>query len=372
MQIEFKAWRREPSYNGQLAAIQRDFSLHSKYNSRVGLEAHSGRMTMTAASKGAYGAADDIVDYILGITFEIWEQRGIDLIDEYYGPDTVVYSLDGIVRGSTAMIDGTNAMLSAFPDRLLLGDDVIVAGDSHAGYSSHRVLSPMTNTGDSMFGAATGKAVRIMNIADCVVEEGVITLEWLARDNLALVQQLGFDVRESALLVKNGHTSELRQWFEEEAQRLAGSAATASAGSLPNAGTDPAAFSQRLTEALWQDGDAAVIESAYAPYAVMHRSPIEIVSGRPAISDCYAQLRRSFSISGVSVDHVITQPAGDNAISVATRWAACGRHTGTFLDAAPTDKPVYIMGVTHRRIVDGRIAVEWTVFDRLGVLSQIL
>jgi len=30
------------------------------------------------------------------------------------------------------------------------------------------------------------------------------------------------------------------------------------------------------------------------------------------------------------------------------------------------------MGVTHRRLVAGRIAVEWTVFDSLGVMAQLL
>ena len=35
---------------------------------------------MAANRVGAYGADDDIVDYILGIKFEIWEHRGLELI----------------------------------------------------------------------------------------------------------------------------------------------------------------------------------------------------------------------------------------------------------------------------------------------------
>ena len=107
------------------------------------------------------------------------------------------------------MIDGTNGMLEAFPDRLLLGDDVIVKGDCHSGYSSHRVLSPMTNSGASQFGPATGRQVRIMNMADCVVEEGVIVREWLARDNLALVRQLGFDALACAKRISARYTDSL-------------------------------------------------------------------------------------------------------------------------------------------------------------------
>lgn len=327
---------------------------------------------MTTTHSGAYSADDDLVDYILGITFEIWEEGGVDLIDHYYGSDTLVYSLDGITRGSQAMIDGTQAMLAAFPDRLLLGDDVIGKGDTYDGYSSHRVLSPMTNSGDSMWGPATGKSVRIMNMADCVVKEGVITLEWLARDNLALIKQLGFDITKSARLIANKRTPELSAWFVEEIERLSTSVKPVTDMLLCSAGADPQQFSEQVLNTLWMTGDSTTIESAYAPYSVMYRSPIEIISGRGAIAEHYADLRGAFDCTAASVDHIAVQAAGEHAHHIAARWALCGRHVGEYLGVAATGKPVYIMGVTHRRIVDGRIAVEWTVFDSLGVLSQLL
>ena len=55
---------------------------------------------MTTKNNGAYGVGNDLVDYILGITYEIWEQRRVDLIDQYYSRETIVYCLDGIVHGS--------------------------------------------------------------------------------------------------------------------------------------------------------------------------------------------------------------------------------------------------------------------------------
>ena len=148
---------------------------------------------------GAYGPDSDIVDFILGITFEIWEQRGVDLIHRYYAPDVEVYGMEGVIHGAQAMVDGTRQMLDAFPDRLLLGDNVVWSGSRASGfYSSHRITSPMTNLGPSAFGEATGRRVCITNVADCVVENGVVTREWLMRDNLALVRQLGFEPTEAA------------------------------------------------------------------------------------------------------------------------------------------------------------------------------
>lgn len=321
---------------------------------------------MSTPPTGAYDAGDDLVDYILGITFEIWEAGGVGLIEQYYSPETVVYALDGITHGSGEMIAGTDAMLKAFPDRLLLADDVIGTGSAQKGYSSHRVLSPMTNTGPSMFGPATGKQVRILNMADCVVENGVISLEWLARDNLALVRQLGLNAIESASLVAAKQSDELSAWFHSEAQRL--SEVGQSDSSVEHANIDP----QKLLHALWISGDESIVDACYAEYAVLHRSPVEIISGRTKISAHHARLRSAFQCNGATVDHVCVQAAGASGHHVATRWAVAAKHVGTYLGIAATDKPVYIMGVTHRRIVAGRIVVEWTVFDSLGVMAQLL
>ena len=321
---------------------------------------------MAAINTGDYGADDDLADYILGITFEIWEAGNVDLINQYYGLDTIVWALDGITDGASEMITGTNAMLQAFPDRLLLGDDVICNGNSHNGYSSHRVLSPMTNSGTSLFGPATVKQVRISNIADCVVEEGVITREWLARDNLALVRQLGFDPRESAELVASNRTKELDAWFSSETQRLDSKGFKASSEKI--AGIDP----QEILHANWISGDEAILDSTYAEYAVLHRSPVEIISGRAAISRHYSRLRGAFDCAVASVDHTCVQTGGKFVDHMAVRWAVCGTHTGDFLGIAATGRSVYIMGITHSRIVSGRIAVEWTVFDSLGVMAQLL
>jgi len=328
---------------------------------------------MNDRQTGNYGAADGLVEYILGITFEIWEQRGIELIHKYYAADTVVFGLDGITRGAEAMVDGTRAMLEAYPDRLLLADDVIWSGSREEGYySSHRILSPMTNKGVTIFGPATGRHVRILTIADCVVEEGVITREWLLRDNHALVVQLGHDPVAAAKVVAGRCNDESREWLAAEIERLTKSGIAEPAANLADPSTSPGAFAQQIISNNWAGGDDALMFSAYAPYAVAHRSPIELYSGREAIANHYADLRGAVAIDGIAVDHICVQPADSEGINIAVRWAAAGKHTGDYLGLAATGRPVYLLGSTHWRIENDRVAMEWTVFDGLGVLSQLV
>src|SRR5690349_22538737 len=110
----------------------------------------------------------DLPDYILGITKEIWEDRGVATLRRYYAPDIIVRSPASAVRGNEGVIAATMATLAEFPDRTLLGEDVIWSGDEEAGFlSSHRLLSTATHLGDAAYGPATGKTLRYRIIADC-------------------------------------------------------------------------------------------------------------------------------------------------------------------------------------------------------------
>ena len=87
----------------------------------------------------------DFPDYIIGITKEIWEDRGIATLHEYYATDIVVRTPASVVVGNQGVIGATMATLAEFPDRTLFGEDVIWSGTPEAGMlSSHRLHSTAT------------------------------------------------------------------------------------------------------------------------------------------------------------------------------------------------------------------------------------
>jgi predicted ester cyclase len=86
----------------------------------------------------------------------------------------------------------------------------------------------------------------------------------------------------------------------------------------------------------------------------------------------YAELRSAIRLSGVTIDHVAVQPADSEGLQVAVRWTVAGTHIGSYLGLAATKRPVFVLGSTHWRIENNRIAAEWTVFDGLAVLSQLV
>ena len=314
-----------------------------------------------------------LVEFILGITFEIWECGRIERINDYYAADVQVFALSGLVHGAEELIAGTQRMLEAFPDRLLLADDVIWSRSPAEGcYSSHRVLSPMTNTGPSAYGPATGKRVRTLTIADCVVEGGRITREYLLRDHYSLARQLRADPRRAAEQMASERGIETERWIDGQIARLARSRGTAKGLPLPSPQADPRGFARRVIESHLAAKSEAVPDAAYARYAVMYRSPVELYSGRNSIKAHYALLRQAISGCNVSIDHVARQPVDRDGLRIAVRWCAAGAHTGDYLGIPATGRAVFVMGSTHWRIVGERIAMEWTVFDQLGVMAQLV
>ncbi|NNF90337.1 MAG: nuclear transport factor 2 family protein, partial [Boseongicola sp.] len=135
----------------------------------------------------------DPPDYILKITEEIWEGRDLRSLDRYYASDLPMRFASGLVRGNKAVIGGTLATLAEFPDRQLLGEDVIWSDDGEGGFlSSHRILTTGTHLGHGAFGPTTGRRFEIRAIADCAAREGAIYDEWLVRDVSGIARQLGW------------------------------------------------------------------------------------------------------------------------------------------------------------------------------------
>ncbi len=147
----------------------------------------------------------------------------------------------------------------------------------------------------------------------------------------------------------------------------------ATAPTLGEDGNDPhETFARHVLEACWVSGDSSVLEQAYAPYSVMHRAPTRIFSGRTSTLAHYRAWREAFPDARLTLDHICSQPFGNNGSHVAARWSVAAHHHGPFAGISPEGRPVYIVGVTHWRLVNGRIVVEWTVFDEISLQAQLM
>ena len=93
------------------------------------------------------GQYPDVPTFIYGITREIWEDRGIGgKIKKIYADDCLVRAATGLTAYNLGVTAQTLQTLHQFPDRRLVGEDVIWSGYADGNFlSSHRLISVMRN-----------------------------------------------------------------------------------------------------------------------------------------------------------------------------------------------------------------------------------
>jgi predicted ester cyclase len=311
----------------------------------------------------------DFPHYIIRITERIWHDREVDLCLQWYSQDCAIHTLAGPINGAQTVVDNTWATLAAFPDRRLDGDNVIWSDEGDGSFlSSHLITSKMTNLGDSDFGPATGKRVLVRTIADCLCRENRIVEEWLVRDNLALVEQLGFDPRAVAARQAARDAEAGKPLVDVLAPYDA--AVLAGADAAPQ--SEAQAIAADLLRACWQDGDdarAAALSDfrlgAWVPGGRFLYGPDSHAEWRSAI-------RAAFGPDAcLRIEHIAEVPYLGEARDVAVRWSLAGTHTGAGAYGAPTGAPLLIMAVSHFRVIGRRVREEVTIWDDIAVLRQI-
>ena len=141
----------------------------------------------------------NIIDYIVRITYRIWEDREVEYIGATYTDDSLVYDDYGLQIGNRKIIDDTHHTTGAFSNIQLIADEIVWAGDDEVGFhTSHRTLIRGTNDGDSHYGPATMRDVDVLVIANCVSLENRIFLEHVCYNTSSMLLQLGLDLDEVA------------------------------------------------------------------------------------------------------------------------------------------------------------------------------
>ena len=308
----------------------------------------------------------DLPDYILKITKEIWEERGIATLNHYYTPDIPMRFPEGVFVGNQGTMNGTMATLAEFPDRELTGEDVIWSGNEDDGFlSSHRLLTMGTHTGGGYFGPATGKRFVIRAIADCAAINDQINDEWLIRDTAGIVKQLGQDPKEFArnLIRREGGAEACVKPFTP---------ANDVKGPYKGSGNKNE-WGERFADILTRmmSKDFAVIRGEYDRAVQTEHPASTTVHSWAETERLWMGLRASFPNAAFKIEHQIGRDDPMLSPRAAIRWSLHGKHDGWGMFGQPTGADVYVMGFSHAEFGPYGLRREWTLFDHVSIWKQI-
>lgn len=323
--------------------------------------------------RGFENTYQNIIDYIVRITYKIWEDRDVEYIADTYSDTSRVYDDYGLQLGNEKIIADTHHTTGAFSDIRLIADEVIWAGNDEIGFhTSHRTIIRGTNDGDSKYGPATNKEIDVLVIANCVALENEIFLEHVMYNNSSMLQQLGHNLPDVVeTLCKNPPAGWPRNPATWDALRKATNPGQAISVTSPIDGFDVDRFARETIDSLWNGRNFDVLSSSYGDDFGFAGPTDRAFAGAKNYRQFLLSLLQSFPDLEVQVDEVYWMGNDGEGYLTSERWSAEGTHTGIGLYGEPTNKVVQIWGITQHHIVACKIVSEWMLFNELDLMMQL-
>lgn len=315
----------------------------------------------------------DIVDYIVRCTHKIWDERDIGLIYTHYtNACDVYYNLKEVHTREEIVID-TIQRLATFPERRGMATQVIWNGNEDDGfYTSHLVTGTGRHTQAGPYGAPTGRTFTTRTVADCMSRENKIYREWIVTDGMGVIQQLGLDPEPIAeaqareLIARGRHQIDFG-----ENRRLLGQYPPEAKADLSIANTEGEATLLTWLHEMFNKRMLGEIDRRYAANVLYHGVPKRELYGRAAVLNRTLMLLATMPNAAYIPQHICSNASEEGGEKIAVRWVLDGHHLGWGLMGKPTGHRLFLMGVSHYHVRDGKVVEQWDVYDEMALLTQI-
>ena len=315
----------------------------------------------------------DIVDYIIRCTHKIWDERDIGLIYSHYTHNCVVYGVLGTMYDRETIVRETIQRCVELPDRRGMATQVVWRGNDVDGfYTSHMTHGMGRHTEYGAWGRPTGRSFVTRTVADCMILENKIYKEWVIRDNMALFTQLGLDINERADELARYKFEHGETMFElSENRRLLGQYPPETKADLSLAHDDGEAEILEWLHHIYNLRMFGKIHEIYAPTVQWHGPLMRELYGVAAVLQQTMRLVALIPDGAFVPQHICSIESEEGGRKYAVRWNLTGHHLGYGALGAPTGHPLFVMGVTHFHVIDGKIVDEWVLYDEFSMLVQI-
>lgn len=307
-------------------------------------------------------------EFITEWTDRIWVDRGIGLIRENYAEDCVVHGAYGTTHGVRPVVEGTLMKINAFPDRVGQAEDVVweARGDD-AFLSSHRVYSSGTHGGMSAYGPPTHRPFHSRTLANCLYRRGVMVEEWVIRDELAVVRQLGLDPAEVARRIAfDGSEGPYADGTPADVLTRGDS------GPRPDLHRAECEQVLELVRTVWNERMLHRVGDFIARDVVCHITDDRDLTRPQGYQRGLLELFAPVPDAVVDVRDIVAHSSpAHGGVRVGIVWRLRGTYSGTPSYGPPTGSPVQLLGSSQFLFRDGRITREWRVYDELSLLAQI-
>ena len=180
----------------------------------------------------------------------------------------------------------------------------------------------------------------------------------------AVAQQQAADDREAG----RNLIETLSEW---RADTIANAITSTASATAPTADVEPADFVSMIFSQLWNERRIDRLADFFDFRIGAHLTAGRDLYGVLEYEEYLSALFTAIPDLTLSVDHVADVPYLGEARDMAVRWSMAGVHKGDGIFGPASGAPIYVLGMTQWRVMNGRVREEWTVFDELALRRQI-
>jgi predicted ester cyclase len=328
----------------------------------------------------AYAPYRDPRDYILSWTDEIWVRQTPGLIRDHYGTEVKVHTAYAETYDLELVIQNSLQKMAAFPNGGGgVGEDVIWEPRGSNGFiSSHRVLKCGTHLGPWNYGPPTGRDYISRTVAHCLVKDGLIVEEWLARDEYAVLTCLGIDPWKVAgeLAQRSPVTGTAIAADADKTEafggRIADPARLGVSGVRPDTHHEDCALVTGFFDEVWNKRLFHRSSAYISERSVLHSVRMKRTQGRQNYESELIDLLARFPDCTLEIRDIAICDGDELGRRIAVIWLLRGTYCGVPFYGPVNNAPVTILGASHFEIQSGKLLREWRVFDEIAVMAQIL
>jgi predicted ester cyclase len=122
----------------------------------------------------------------------------------------------------------------------------------------------------------------------------------------------------------------------------------------------------RVYDELLNQDNRSIIDEIYAADLIMHDPFMGTANGVDAFRQLLGMFDAAFPGHRVKVHHILAE--GDLVSVLHTHTA---KHTGQFMNLAPTGREIAVHGIEVFRMTNGKIAEFWRHDDDIGMMIQL-
>ncbi len=328
----------------------------------------------------AYAPFRNPRDYILSWTDRIWVDQTPGLIRDHYGDQVKVHTAYAETYDLELVIQNSLQKMAAFPNGGGgVGEDVIWEPRGRNGFiSSHRVLKCGTHLGHFIYGPPTGRDYISRTVAHCLVRDGLIVEEWLARDEYAVLSCLGIDPWKVAAQVAGASpvTGEAMASSTDRTEafggRIADPATLGVSGARPDRHMSECELIKDYFETVWNQRLFHRAREFVSERVFCHTVRMKRVQGLWCYESEIIDLLARFPDCTVEIRDIAVHENDEIGTRAAVIWLLRGHYAGAPFYGPTNGAPVTILGASHFDIEHGKLAREWRVFDEIAVMAQII